>query len=72
VEEERRLFYVGLTRARERVILTSARRRAWVGKGEQHVRSRFIDELPSELLTQPEPQKARRPSQDVTAQMVLF
>lgn len=72
VEEERRLFYVGLTRARERVILTAARRRPWVGKGEQYIRSRFIDELPSELLTQPEPQKMRRKPQDPTAQMELF
>lgn len=72
VEEERRLFYVGLTRARERVILTFARRRAWVGNGEQHVRSRFIDELPPELLTQPEPLKQRRKQQDPAAQMELF
>ncbi len=72
VEEERRLFYVGLTRGRERVILTAARRRPWVGKGEQHVRSRFIDELPPELLHQPEPQKMRRKPQDATVQMELF
>lgn len=72
VEEERRLFYVGLTRARERVILTSARRRPWVGNGEQHTASRFIAELPVELLTRPEAYKPRRKPQDPTAQMDLF
>lgn len=72
VEEERRLFYVGLTRARERVILTAARRRPWVGNGELHTASRFISELPVELLTRPEPQKTRRKPQDATAQMELF
>jgi uncharacterized protein (TIGR00375 family) len=72
VEEERRLFYVGLTRARERVVLTAARRRPWVGAGDQHARSRFIDELPAELLTHPEPHKQRRKPQDPTAQMELF
>lgn len=72
VEEERRLFYVGLTRARERVILTAARRRPWVGNGEQHTVSRFISELPAELLTHPESHKQRRKPQDPTAQMELF
>jgi uncharacterized protein (TIGR00375 family) len=71
-EEERRLFYVGLTRARERVILSAARRRHWVGNGEQHAVSRFISELPAELLTHPEPHKQRRKPQDPTAQMDLF
>jgi len=72
VEEERRLFYVGLTRARERVVLTAARRRPWVGNGEQHTVSRFISELPAELLTHAEPHKQRRKPQDPTAQMELF
>lgn len=72
VEEERRLFYVGLTRARERVILTAARRRPWAGNGEQHTISRFIAELPAELLTHPEPHRQHRKPQDPTAQMELF
>jgi len=71
-EEERRLFYVGLTRARQRVILSFARRRGWVGSGDQHARSRFIAELPAELLEQTPPQKLRRKPQDPAAQMDLF
>lgn len=72
VEEERRLFYVGLTRGRERVVLSSAKRRQWAGSSEEHARSRFIDEIPAELLEQPAPQKQRRKPQDPTAQMELF
>jgi len=71
-EEERRLFYVGLTRARQRVILSAARRRGWVGNGDQHARSRFIDELPAELLTHPEQHKQHRKPQAGVAQMELF
>lgn len=50
VEEERRLFYVGLTRAREKVYLTSTARRRVFGKEERPVPSRFISEIPKELL----------------------
>ena len=71
-EEERRLFYVGLTRARQRVILSAARRRGWVGNGDQHTRSRFVDELPTELLTHPEQHKQYRKPQAGVAQMELF
>ncbi len=73
VEEERRLFYVGLTRGRERVILSAARHRPWGGGGEQHHRSRFIDEIPVELLLQPAPQdRQRRKKTDTTVQLELF
>ncbi|MCB0407203.1 MAG: ATP-binding domain-containing protein, partial [Bdellovibrionales bacterium] len=50
VEEERRLAYVGMTRARERLYLTYARsRRVW-GQEQSHSPSRFIDEIPSQYL----------------------
>jgi DNA helicase-2/ATP-dependent DNA helicase PcrA len=50
VEEERRLAYVGMTRARERLHLTHARSRRHFG-AEQFCRpSRFLDELPPELV----------------------
>ncbi|HVS17506.1 MAG TPA: 3'-5' exonuclease, partial [Planctomycetota bacterium] len=50
VEEERRLFYVGLTRARERLFLSHARMRRHFG-GEQYAHpSRFLDELPEGLI----------------------
>jgi DNA helicase-2/ATP-dependent DNA helicase PcrA len=50
VEEERRLFYVGLTRARERLFLSHARVRRHFGGEQSCLPSRFLDELPRELL----------------------
>jgi DNA helicase-2/ATP-dependent DNA helicase PcrA len=46
VEEERRLFYVGLTRAQERLTLTHASARMLWGRTTSHLPSRFLDELP--------------------------
>ena len=50
IEEERRLCYVGITRARRRLTLTSARMRMNRGERDYHNVSRFIDEIPQELL----------------------
>jgi DNA helicase-2/ATP-dependent DNA helicase PcrA len=50
LEEERRLCYVGLTRARERLYLTHARSRTLHGAGGFRVPSRFLSELPPRLL----------------------
>lgn len=50
VEEERRLFYVGLTRAKEKLYLASANIRMVFGKQQGTVTSRFISELPTELI----------------------
>ena len=47
VEEERRLAYVGVTRARERLWLTCARRRSLHGRANWNVPSRFSSELPA-------------------------
>jgi DNA helicase-2/ATP-dependent DNA helicase PcrA len=55
VEEERRLCYVCLTRARERLILTSAARRRIFGDYQATQPSRFLDEIPSELMERLEP-----------------
>ena len=49
LEEERRLAYVGITRARRALYLTHARTRALFGNREWNVRSRFIDEVPVDL-----------------------
>jgi DNA helicase-2/ATP-dependent DNA helicase PcrA len=46
IEEERRLCYVGMTRAKERLTLTHAMRRALYGRSEANLPSRFLDELP--------------------------
>jgi DNA helicase-2/ATP-dependent DNA helicase PcrA len=50
LEEERRLCYVGLTRAQRRVVLTSAARRRVFGDYQATEPSRFLDEIPRELL----------------------
>ena len=50
VEEERRLFYVGITRAREKLYLIGARSRRFFGKEERPTPSRFVSELPEELV----------------------
>jgi DNA helicase-2/ATP-dependent DNA helicase PcrA len=55
VEEERRLAYVGLTRAERALYLTYARRRTLFGSMEYGLRSRFLDELPSDLTDMPAP-----------------
>jgi DNA helicase-2/ATP-dependent DNA helicase PcrA len=50
LEEERRLFYVGMTRAREKLFVSMAHRRRRYAGGIGTLRSRFLDELPPELL----------------------
>ena len=50
LEEERRLFYVGMTRAREKLFLTRAERRHTFGVGHSNLPSRFLDEIPSDLV----------------------
>src|SRR5919106_3930485 len=48
VEEERRLAYVGLTRAKERLVLTHASSRSLWGSRGYNLPSRFLDELPAD------------------------
>lgn len=50
MEEERRLCYVGMTRARERLYLLNARRRYLFGQEQYNQPSRFIKEIPKKLL----------------------
>ncbi len=50
MEEERRLCYVGMTRARERLWLTNARRRHFYGQEQFNSPSRFLSDIPKELL----------------------
>ena len=49
-EEERRLAYVGITRARERLILSYAKRRTSWGQSKENRPSRFLSEIPEELV----------------------
>ncbi len=51
VEEERRLCYVGITRAEENLTLTCARRRMIRGETQYNKMSRFLKEIPTELLS---------------------
>lgn len=50
IEEERRLCYVGITRARKRLTMTCARRRMIHGETQYNKLSRFLKEIPLELL----------------------
>jgi len=69
--EERRLAYVGITRAMERLYVTRASTRTWFGRPGYHRQSRFLSEIPGELIewrrdesaaTQPASERlARRP-----------
>jgi DNA helicase-2/ATP-dependent DNA helicase PcrA len=54
LEEERRLFYVGVTRAMRQLYLSYARQRAVFGARTYGLRSRFLDEIPRELTDSPE------------------
>ena len=50
LEEERRLCYVGITRAKERLYLTNAKRRMLYGKENMNIPSRFISEIDQKLI----------------------
>lgn len=63
LEEERRLCYVGITRAKEEIYLTHARSRRLFGQTDYRMPSRFIEEIPEELLKREDAyQSLRRPT----------
>jgi DNA helicase-2/ATP-dependent DNA helicase PcrA len=62
LEEERRLCYVGITRARKQLVLTSAARRRVFGEYQNTEPSRFIDEIPADLVEQEFSSYASRPA----------
>ncbi|WP_437682665.1 UvrD-helicase domain-containing protein [Sorangium sp. So ce131] len=72
--EERRLFYVGMTRARERLFLSRARERARHGKVVQTEVSPFVREVEERLLAReaPAPGAQRRSRADESRQLKLF
>lgn len=57
LEEERRLCYVGITRAKERLYITNAKRRMLYGKDNMNMPSRFIAEINPNLLEKNETEK---------------
>ena len=50
IEEERRLCYVGMTRAKEKLYMSRAASRYWFGGYQQNPPSRFLDAIPAELV----------------------
>lgn len=60
IEEERRLCYVGITRANEKLYLTNAKRRMLYGKDQMNVPSRFIAEIKDDLLEKNEINKEEK------------
>jgi DNA helicase-2/ATP-dependent DNA helicase PcrA len=70
IEEERRLFYVGLTRAREEVVLWRARSRLHRGERLQPAPSPFVGELPAALLVEEQVDLPRQEKR--TDQLSLF
>lgn len=63
LEEERRLCYVGFTRAEQRLYLLRAFRRGFMGSSGPTMASRFLREIPSELITSATRQFANNPPQ---------
>jgi uncharacterized protein (TIGR00375 family) len=68
--EERRLFYVGMTRAKDRLILSRARQRYWRGRLRMLAPSRFLQDIETELLRQQDAVLPRAKPQD--RQLNLF
>lgn len=73
VEEERRLFYVGMTRAQQKLILLYARRRVHFGQRVENPPSRFLQDIES-TLKEVKAMAARRARKEATdaAQLALF
>lgn len=67
IEEERRLMYVGITRAERRLAISYARRRRRGGEVVKTAPSRFIDELPEDAIVWP----ARHGSEEATAEYAM-
>ena len=68
--EERRLFYVGMTRARDRLFLTRAQKRLWRGDVRGLPPSPYLNDIESELLQHSRREPARRKLAD--SQLLLF
>jgi uncharacterized protein (TIGR00375 family) len=71
LEEERRLFYVGMTRAQDSLILTSASNRSLFGDYSTRPPSRFLKDIPEDIISRIEQDKPRR-KKSSAKQMKLF
>jgi len=74
LEEERRLAYVGITRAEQRLYLTRAIGRMWWGRPSFHLESRFLREIPASLIEwrrdEHAARSASRPAQERVARQL--
>jgi len=62
MQEERRLFYVGITRAKDRLYLVYAQNRNLYGAVEPMLPSRYLDDIPSHLLDETQPRRTHAAS----------
>jgi len=72
VAEERRLFFVGLTRARDRVLLSHARQRLWRGQVRDMPASPFLEQIREELLERIQQAQGRKKRKSTDTQLQLF
>jgi DNA helicase-2/ATP-dependent DNA helicase PcrA len=69
-EEERRLFYVGITRAKDRLLLSRAERRLWRGQMRDRKPSRYLTDIETELIEHS--RRTATPKKNTNLQMELF
>ena len=72
IDEERRLFYVGMTHAQEKLVLCSARKRLLFGMMAENTPSRFVNDIEDALKALKEMETKRREPKDDPGQMALF
>jgi len=77
VEEERRLMYVGITRAKQQLTITYAKKRKQFGEFLETTPSRFLDELPDEYVhwhgrDELDPEVARQKGQDTLSALAAM
>jgi superfamily I DNA/RNA helicase len=72
LDEERRLFYVGMTRAKEHLLLCRARRRLWRGTLRDMAPSPFLQDIEAALLERRQAAVRQRRQAETTEQLPLF
>lgn len=70
--EERRLFFVGMTRAQQRLFLSHARKRLWQGRVRQRQASPFLRDIEERLLELSRPTRSQHKATEKRAQLQLF
>jgi DNA helicase-2/ATP-dependent DNA helicase PcrA len=71
-DEERRLFYVGITRAQRRLYLCYAQKRLWRGRVQEQIPSPFLSDLEEQLLERPQAQLPSHRTRQRDHQLELF